>query len=86
MLDLWADPFGAPRSPFGHPVEQTKTWNNHKLLLVKVARYELIVLRLYNTNPYTVVLDWKFTASFLENTFVVLTLFLIEFRNKWYLI
>ena len=32
------------------------------------------------------VLNWKFTASFLDNTFVVLIIFLIEFRNKWYLI
>ena len=34
----------------------------------------------------TVVFDWKFTASFLRNTFVVLTIILIEFRNNWYLI
>ena len=53
MVDLWGDPWGTPRSPFRHPGEQTKTWNNHKLWLVKGARYELCVLRLYRSNPYT---------------------------------
>ena len=47
MLDLWGDPLGTPRSPFGHPGEQTKT------VTFIGARYELFVLRLYRNNPYT---------------------------------
>ena len=56
ILDLWGDPWGTPRSPFGHPGEQTKIWFNHKFWLVKGARYESFVLRLYKINLYTF---WK---------------------------